>query len=121
MARVQTARELTLDIFAEAEQARGVDLGVEQDQVQGAQLLCTMAFELSAAFDLEVYDPQLGRLVSVGDTPLILSQFEQGQAFAQGALLSYAPLPAVRITPMARLWLIVIVGIFLLLLVVRNL
>jgi hypothetical protein len=86
----------------------GFDLGVDPNQPAAAALLCRVAFRMAEEQQLGVYDPQLGRAVTVGDEELIGQQLEQNAAFVMAAPVTPTPEGGGGLSPTLRLWLIII-------------
>ncbi len=99
---------LAFEPYPSETDARGVDLAVSLDQQLGAEVLCRVAFSWAAERALEVFDPQLGRVVREGDGPLIEQQFAEMGAFSEAAPLGALPLAGERLSRGSRLWLVVL-------------
>jgi hypothetical protein len=97
----------------------GVDLGIGLGEAHGAEVLCRVAFALAAERALEVFDPQLGRIVGEGEGSLIKQQFAEMGAFSEAAPLAAASLPGQGLSRSSRMWLVVLGGAALLVLLSR--
>jgi len=118
---LREAVDLTLELYCDAQgRLAGFDLGADPDQPGGIERLCAVSFGLAERHALVVFDPQLGRTVTLDDREQIGQQAAQAAAFAVAAPVMPVA-QGQRMSPTLRLWLVVSGLVVLLLLAGRAL
>lgn len=119
---LQRARQrepaLQVDPYREEGILRGVDLSLDVELAPDPELLPRAAFELAAGLTVpvQVFDPQLGRVVDRAAEGLVLARMNELRAFGQAAPLTPEPAPAR--SPL--FWIALLLGGVLLLVTLLN-
>lgn len=94
-----------------------------------AEDLCALAFDLAKELDLRVYDPQLGRPVTVEETDAVVARLRQQSLYytetvgidpTDGGLRADLPAPGITLTGRGKFYLVV-GGVIVLLAVLAQL
>jgi len=95
----------------------GIDLAVPAAASGAlAEDLCAAAFDLAKELDLQVFDPQLGRLVTVEETDSVVARLRQQNVYytetvgidpVDGGLRSDHPAPGITLTGRGKFYLLV--------------
>jgi len=103
VARVAAEDGLAVEPYRDEVGVRGVDLGAEMHNALAARALPRRAVELAEAHHLTLFDPQLGRIITEADLPLVRERMTGTQAFVEAALVPDAVTPARGMGPAATL------------------
>lgn len=96
----------------------GLDLGLDLDLASEAEASFERIFALARDQDWDLFDPQLGRLVTLADRDEVRQSFHRTGAFVEGAFVApYDPSSSVGAVGSQRIWLLVggVVGLAMLL------